>query len=66
MIGGVLGAIVGLFEAIGEAQSLLGYVGYVLGGAAMGAIILGLAAAILPWALGIAALGLLLKACGIV
>ena len=65
MVGAGIGAIVGLIEAFGEAESVLGYVGYILAGAFGGAILTALIIVAIPWAIGLGILVLILKACGV-
>ncbi len=64
-IGGTVGALAGLSEAYGSAESIGGYLLYIVIGAAAGGVLVGLATAMLPWVIGLGLLVLILKACGV-
>jgi len=63
-VGAALGALGGLFEAFGSAESFLGYLGYIAIGAGIGGGLAWLIVTMLPWAIGLGILALLLKAFG--
>lgn len=65
VIGFVIGAIAGFIEAMGSAEGFMGYLIYIGIGAFAGVLIMSLAAIVLPWAIGLAVIVLILRACGV-
>lgn len=64
MIGGAIGAFCGLLTALESAESVAGYIFYIVVGFFGGAILTSLLIAALPWAILAGILILLIKACG--
>ena len=62
----LLALLLGLVRLLILQKALGGYLLYIVIGAFAGGAILGLAAAMLPWAIGLGLLVLILKACGVV